>query len=959
MQVRLLGPVGVAVDGVSRPVRGLRRKAVLAVLALHRGDIVSTDRLVDAVWDEAAPSTAGNTLQSHISHLRNVLGSKAAILARPPGYVLDLDDDGTDVQVAERLLRQGSQSADPLRGARHLQAALELWRGPPLLDVGGLSWLEEQAGRLDLLWLQVKRALVEAQMAAGEHEQLVPTLEKMVVDHPLDEQIHAQLMLALYRSGRQADALASFHRLRGTLGDELGIDPSRLLRDLETAILRQDPALDALRSQITLAPAPPREPVPAQLPLAVPAFAGRDAELARLDAILPGSAGPDSAPPAAVVISAVAGTAGVGKTALAVHWAHRVAARFPDGQLYVNLRGFDREGQALDPAEAIRGFLDALGVPEARIPSDLPGQAGLYRSKLAGKRVLVVLDNARDVEQVRPLLPGSPGCMVIVTSRNHLTGLVATEGAHPLTLDLLTTAGARDFLACRLGASRVASEPEAVDDIIAGCARLPLALTIAAARAATQPGFPLAVFATELRRATRALDAFHGGDLSTDVRTVFSWSYRALSVGAARLFRLFGLHPVADIAIPAAASLAAIPADQARTLLAELTRAHLLTEHTPGRYTLHDLLRAYATEQAHNRDNDKICTAAVHRLLDHYLHTAHASVLLMEPFLKPITLLPPHPRVVLDQPGTAEEALLWFTVEHAALLAAVRLAADAGFHTHTWQLAWSLTTFLLRRGRWSDQELMQNAGLEAARRIDDPPGEAHALHGIALGYARSGRFSDACPYFQQALRHFEKIDDQATQAYIHGSLSWLSERQGRPADALRHSLRALDLYRVADDRPGQTVALNDIGYCHALLGNYRQAIGYCEQALAASQDLGERNWQAATWHSLGYTYQRLADYERAVRCYEQSLYLSQELADRYNEADTLDDLGDTHHSAGDLVAARRAWQRALRIFDEIDHPDGDQVRAKLRFRGDSPVRPSRAQHDASCAVLVPAPAMGG
>jgi len=520
MQVRLLGPVDVVVDGRPRPVRGLRRQAVLATLALHSGEVVSTGKLADVVWGKTAPPTAANTLQSHMSFLRSVLGSRAAILARPPGYVLDLGDDHTDVQLAEQFLRQGTQSADPVRGTRLLQDALALWRGQPLADVAGLEWLEEQAERLDLLGVRVKRALLTARLAAGEHAQLVPDLEQMAADHRLDEQIHAELMLALYRSARQADALAAYQRLRRTLSEELGIDPGQPLRDLEVAILRQDPALDA-PAPVSLT-ARPAVPVPAQLPPAVPAFIGRDTELASLDALLPATVQATAAGPATVVIAALSGTAGVGKTALAVHWAHRAAAQFPDGQLYVNLGGFDPGGAAMQPSEALRGFLDALGVSAARIPESLSAQAGLYRSLLAGKRVLVVLDNAKDAGQARPLLPGSPGSLAIVTSRNQLTGLVATDGASALTLDLLGSADARRLLASRLGSRRVAGEPEAVDVIIAGCARLPLALTIAAARAAASPGFPLAVLATELREATRALDPLNGGDPATDVRAVFS-----------------------------------------------------------------------------------------------------------------------------------------------------------------------------------------------------------------------------------------------------------------------------------------------------------------------------------------------------------------------------------------------------------------------------------------------------
>ena len=938
MHVRLLGPVDVVVDGGSRPVHGLRRRAVLAALALHGGEIVSTSRLVDAVWGETAPPTALNTLQSHVSYLRNILGSKAAILARPPGYVLDLGGDHTDVQFAERLLRQGTQSADPVHGARHLQAALALWRGRPMADLAGLAWLEEQAERLDLFRVQIKRALFEARLAAGEHAQLIPDLDRMIADHPLDEHIHAQLMLALYRSGRQADALAMYHRLRRTLDEELGIDPSKVLRDLETAILRQDPELDAptpaaashLASPAAAqALASPKMPIPAQLLGAVPAFAGRNAELARLDAILPAVAEAGLPAPAAVVIAAVSGTAGVGKTALALHWAHQVAERFPDGQLHVNLRGFDPGGPALEPGEAVGRFLDAFGIPVARIPAGLPAQAALYRSLLAGKRVLVLLDNARDVAQVRPLLPGSPGCLAIVTSRNHLTGLVATEGAYPLTLDLPTAAEARDLLSSRLGADRIASEPDAVDDIIAGCARLPLALTIAAARAATNPSFPLAVFATELSEATRALDPFHGDDLATDVRAVFSWSYHALSTDAARLFRLLGLPPGPDIAIAAAASLAAIPPDRARALLAELTRAHLLSEPVPGRYAFHDLLHAYATEQAHAHDSRDSRDAAVRRVLDHYLHTAHSAAMLMEPYLDPIALVPLWPGVIVGEPATADDAMCWFTAEHATLLVAVQLAANAGCGTHAWQLAWTLTTFLLRRGLWNDQAMACKTGLDAARRTGDTVGEAHSLHRLALGYARSGRIRDAYPLFRRALRQFGNIGDHASQAYMHVNLGWLSERQQRPAEALSHALRAQDLYRAADHRTGQAMVLNEIGYSHALLGNYQQALTYCQRALAAIQELGARSWEEATWDSLGYIHHQLDNHQQAVTCYQRSLDLCRERANSYNEAGTLDRLGDVHHSAGDLAAACRAWTHALRIFDEIDHPDGDQVRAKL------------------------------
>jgi DNA-binding SARP family transcriptional activator/tetratricopeptide (TPR) repeat protein len=941
-------------DDGPRPVPGLRRKAVLAALALHSGEIVSTDRLASAVWGEHAPPTAVNTLQNHISYLRRVLGGKAAILRRAPGYVLNLGDDATDVQVARRLLRQGVRSADPAGGAAHLREALALWRGRPLADVAGLPWLEEQAANLDLLCLEVRRALSTAGLAAGEHVRLVADLERLATEYTLDERICAQLMLALYRSGRQADALAAYHRLRRTLGEELGIDPGRELRDLEMAILNQDPALDLPPPAVSGPAASPAPPVPAQLPPAVPAFSGRKAELASLDALLPQASPLPPAPPvprapaagpAVAVICAVSGTAGVGKTALAVHWAHRVTAHFPGGQLYVNLRGFDPAGPALDPGEAVRGFLDALGVPAPRIPQGLPAQAGLYRSLVAGRRVLVVLDNAKDSEQVRPLLPGSPGCMVVVTSRDKLTGLVAAEGATPLIMDLPSEADARDLLASRLGSDRVAGEPGDADDLIELCARLPLALAIMAGRAATSPGLPLAAITGELRQAAQALDPFDGGDLRSDIRAVFSCSYRALSADAARLFRLLGLHPGPDIGIAAAASLAGTATQRTCALLAELTRAHLLTEPGPGRYAFHDLLRRYATEQVHAHDSPGDRDTAVRRFLDHYLHTSHRAAELMHPTANPITLDQPRPGVVVSTPGTAEDALAWFVTERPVLLAAVQLAAGADPGIPGWQLAWTLSTFLLRRALWADLAAACTAGLAAARRSGDMTGEAHSLHALASGYVRAGRLREAFPLLLNALRGYAALADHAGQASIHNNLAVLAERQRRFADMLHHAMRAVELYAAADHGAGQAWSLNNVGWSHALLGNYQQAISYCEQALAATRRLGERCWDAATWHSLGYAHDKTGDKRLALTCYERSVQLYRELADRCNEAELLDDIGDIHASTGDIAAARRAWRQAERIFDEIGHPAGDRARARPAASA-GPVR------------LIPAPAAG-
>ena len=533
------------------------------------------------------------------------------------------------------------------------------------------------------------------------------------------------------------------------------------------------------------------------------------------------------------------------------------------------------------------------------------------------------------------LPPGSPGCAAIVTSRNQLAGLVATEGACPLTLDLLSAADARDLLARRLGAARVTREPAAVAAIIAGCARLPLALTVAAARAATVPHFPLAAIATELREASRALDPFQSGDSATDVRSVFSWSYRALSPGTAGLFRLLGLHAGPDFSLAIAASLAAMAPERARDLLAELARAHLVAEHAPGRYAFHDLLRAYASEQALAHDSQQVRDAAVRRVLDCYLHTAYLAAVLIDPHMEPLALVPARPGVVIGAPATADAAMSWFMAEREGILAAVRLAAEVGLSSHAWQLAWSVSTFYLRRGAWEDNALAQQA-LAAAIRAGEVSGEAHAVHGLVLGYARSGRFGDAVPYFERALGLFDSVSDQVSQARIHNSLTWIAEHEERLADALEHAARALTLYRAAGHRPGQAVILNDIGFCHARLGDFQPALAYCEQGLAAVREVGDRNGEAAALDSLGYIHDGLGDPERAVACYEQAIGIYQELADRFNEADTPVSLGDLRFRAGDTGAARRTWANALAIFGEIGHPGADEVRARLDGIGRQP-----------------------
>jgi tetratricopeptide (TPR) repeat protein len=637
--------------------------------------------------------------------------------------------------------------------------------------------------------------------------------------------------------------------------------------------------------------------------------------------------------PVTVVVSALSGTAGVGKTALAIHWAHRARTQFPDGQLYVNLRGFDPGGAAMGPTDAVRLFLDGLGVPAERIPADLDAQAALYRSLLAGRRMLVVLDNARDADQVRPLLPGVPGCVVVVTSRNDLSGLVGGAGARPLTLDLLSRSEARQLLAARLGAERLAAEPAAVEEIVTSCARLPLALALVAARAAAHPDFPLSALAGEVRDPADRLNAFADHDPGSDLRTVFSWSYQALSPSAARLFRLLGMHPGPDISAAAAASLAGLPPAQVRSLLAELTAAHLIVEHRPQRYTFHDLLRGYAEEQAYNIDSADERGDAVHRLLDHYVHSAYAADRLLDPARDPIVIGDPRPGVIPERITDAEQARAWIHDEHAVLLAAVDRAASSGFHHQAWQLAWTLVTFLDGQGHWHDYVAVQCAALAAAEGLGDIAAQAVSHRHLARAHGFLGRLDEAHVELQHALELFGRAGDAVGQGHTHLNLAWVREQQGRYADGLAHARLALDAYAAAGYRRGQAMALTAIGWQEAHLGARREALAACEQALPIFRELADDGSEAATWDTIGYVHHQLGHHGEAAACYRRAIALYRGLGDRYLEADTLTHLGDSEHAANNNASAREAWTRALAVLDELGHSDAEAVRAKLRGTG--------------------------
>ena len=926
----VLGPVRAWRDETELDLGQPKQRAVLAALLMREGTQVTLEELIDDVWGDEAPATSAQAIRVYINRLRLVLGGTGPghIRSAGRGYALDANPglcDTTRFAHLVSLARHARKDGDPAAAMAHFAEGLALWTGTALAGIPG-PYAYARRTQLNELRLNVQEEYLAAAVDLGRYEQAAAELSALVADHPLREQLRELQMLALYGAGRQAEALGAFRDASRLLREELGIDPGPALNSVHQRILSKDPAL--LRPVPAPPPPPPASPpapvpVPAQLPADIAHFTGRDTQLAALTALAAQTG-------SAVVITAIGGTAGIGKTALAVHWAHQAAAWFPDGALYVNLRGFDPTGNPLGAEAAVRGFLDALGVPPERIPADHQARAGLYRSLLAGKRMLVLLDNARDPDQVRSLLPGSPGCLVLVTSRSQLTGLAARDGAHSLTLDLLTPREARELLTRRLGAGRAAAEPEAVEEVAGLCARLPLALNITAARAAARPAFPLAVFAAQLRETRDRLAALDAGDASADVSAVFSWSYRALSPAAARTFRLLGLHPGPDITVPAAASLTAASREQARAALDELAASCLLTERAPGRYAFHDLLRAYAAEQSRTHDTGEEQRQALHRVLDHYLHTAYAADRLLQPVRDPITLSPPRPGTAPEELADDQQAWHWLEAEHPVILATIAQAVAHDFDIHACQLPWTLVTFLDRRGKLHDNVAAQAVSLAAAQRLGNLADQAIALRTLGFFCSRLGSYADAYTHMHRALELYRQLGDHVGQAHTHYNLARTFELQARNREALDHAKQALELYRAVGQQAGQANALNSVGWFCSLLGDHQEALAHCQQALSLHRSVGERLGEAATLDSLGRAHHHLGHHPQAIECYRCALDLLSKTRHPFAEAEVLNHLGDAHHAAGDLDAARETWEQAQALFEDLQHPDAEQVRQKLK-----------------------------
>ncbi|GIM91891.1 AfsR/SARP family transcriptional regulator [Paractinoplanes toevensis] len=921
----VLGAVEAQISGHPVGLGHARQCSVLAVLLVEAGRPVSIDQLIDRVWGDEAPQRADGALYSYLSRLRRAVAEAAevGIERRPGGYVLTVDPQTVDLHLFRRLISQ-ARSAEDRSAAELLTQALGLWRGEPF------------AG-LDTPWLvSMRQSLLSERFAAeldhhdvllrlGRHAELLPSLSAAVAEHPLDERLTEQLMLALYRCGRQADADEQYRRIRRSLADELGSDPGAGLRRIHERILAADPTLVATKPAAPLA----RPNVPTQLPADVRAFTGRDRELDALDRSL---APPDGdEPPLTVVL--LSGTAGVGKSALAVRWAHRVREAFPDGQLYVNLRGYDTE-QPVAVGDALAGFLTALGVGGPEIPPGVEERAGRYRSELTGRRMLVLLDNASSVEQVRPLLPGTGSCLVLITSRDSLPGMVAIHGAERINLDLLPLADAVVLLR-RLIGGRVDRETSVAEDLAAACARLPLALRIAAELAAARTDVSLAELVDELGDHRMRLDLLDAGDPRAEVRAVFSWSYQNLPADAARMFRLLGLHPGDSVHVEAVAALTGTDVGEARRLLAVLVRASLVHAGRGGRYGMHDLLRAYAAELAAAQDPAPERKAALTRLFDHYLAGSVAAM---------STLYPDG----TEGAGDPDAARSWIEAERPNLAAACIYGAAHGWYRFAIALAGTLFRYLDAGGPVAEAVTVTASAVSAARAVGDREAQARALSDLGRLHRRQGRLDEAADTYQQALILYADLGEHAAEAVALRNLGSVHWRLGDYRQAADHYRRASAHYERLGDIAGQADASVQLGRVDARLGDEAQAVTRLRSALELVTKLGDWYSEAYVLSLLARLSHEPADLEQAGIHLERSLAAIRQAGDRTAEAYALTDLAAVYAHGGRLTEAAGHLGRALllhrRIGDRASEAEAlNDLGQVLRAAGDA--TEARAQHE--------------
>lgn len=918
-----LGPLLIQPDKAAVALASQRQRILLAALLTRAGRPVPAGELAELVWDGQPPGRAMDTLRTHVMRLRFALGTAAGsrIITRDPGYLIEASEDEVDALRFTRACRDGSAAYRAARwsAARDVLAeGLALWRGEALADVPSQLLRDAEQPALERLRIQARQWRIDCDLRLGGGEELVGEIQQLIDREPLREQLYVMLMTALARCGRASEALSVYQQARKTLVGQLGIEPGAELKDLQRQILAGE--------QVRTGPGagvPPltvaTRPVPRQLPAVAGHFAGRAAELNALDSALArhGTEG------GMVAISAIGGMAGIGKTTLALYWAHRVCALFPDGQLYVNLRGFD-PAAPMTPADAMRGLLEALRDPGKPLPPDLDAQAALYRSLLADRRVLVVLDNARDEEQVRPLLPGSASNLTLITSRRPLTGLVTTNGATPVRLNLLGHEEARELLSARLGVETVAEEPDAIGQIIAACAGLPIALAIVAARAAVSPEHELTALAAQLSEPH--LDALSSTDPHADLRSVFSWSYRQLSPDAARLFRRLPSFPGPDVTPDAVASIT--PAAQAGKLLGELTGACLLEEFVPGRFRLHDLLALFAEDRARQEDAEQERRETMGQILTWYSAAATAAahkIGLRASSLRAFVKVPePMPAGL----ATASDALAWLETERRNLIAALQRADQCGFDAAAATLPFVMSELFEVRAHWHDWLHANAIGIEAARRTGDLAIEAHLLNANFRAHLGLGDPENGADGLRRALAIWQSLEDTAGQVKVLRNLSIAHFEAGRLAAAVAEIEQAILLARESGHQRAEGRALCDLGWMYQRAAQPERALN-CYLSASAVATAGDSFLTGTIRANLAGLYVELGRFDDAMAVATAALDLVTQTGALLTSADAHRALGDALDGKGCRTEARAHWQTALTLYQEVEDPRAKEVAARL------------------------------
>ncbi|GII59553.1 SARP family transcriptional regulator [Planotetraspora thailandica] len=940
-----MGPLRVWRGDIEVDAGPRQQRALLALLLAQHGRPVGLGELVDLIWVTDPPATAVNIIQKYIGALRRILEpdvaprSSGSYLARQGnGYRLTAGPDVLDLAAFGRFVAAAKAAAAAGRTGEALDRygeALQLCQGPA---GGGLADNAAAAAVFAGIDGQFVDAAVDAAgiaVAEGRPGEVLAPLRLAARMFPLHEPVHAGLMAALAGADRQAEGLAVYQSIRERLADELGVDPGRELREAYLRVLTPivvTPAVVPPTAPTVLVPAelPPTAPtvlVPAQLPPDLPLFVGRRAELAVLDDLVAATTnrtGP--------LVIAMDGMGGVGKSTLAAHFAHRVARKFTDGQLYLDLQGHEDDGEGVPAVEALRSLLYALGLRGADAPESLEALVGTYRSLTAGKRILVLLDNVRDQSQVQPLLPGSAGSLVLVTSRLPQVGLAVLGGARLIRVDLPDRQVARKMLERRLAHTErvTGGDAESLDAIVELSGRLPLALAILGARLSARPRLSLASVVAELRDGAHRLAAFPGGRGVRDPRTTFAWSYRQLSPDAARLFRLLSVALTPGITAEAATSLSAWEPRRTREALMELAEAALVTEDDHGRFTSHVLVKAYAEELFRETEPPVERAAAVSRLLQHYLHSALNAQSELKSYFRISPPPPPPPDgVVAEQPGSMENAFSWFDCHRDLLLEAVRVAAEGDHGIAPWRLALAMPQYLESAGLFRDWEDVVRTALRAAREQGDAIGEAHLCRSLAGPRWYSGANDDALDLLQTALRHYTEHGMTKEQSAVRNNLQAVYTSLGDHEVALEHARQAVTLSRLSGERQTELNGLMRIGQSLAELKRFEEAVHASRQALDICRDLDQ--WTEEAWirHMLAQSLAGMGRVDEAIEEYTAAVRLGAVLAQGPTQVYTLRDLSKLLLSTGDVAGARRAFDRAVELMGTFQDGGPELLRADL------------------------------